>query len=99
VVPNTADATTRWWHSIDQPIPSQFSQKFLAGTQKQLAEWICPVFALKSDPRNLHGLARYGLLWIVGAVGRHYWLVYFRSAEKFAEANARYLRFQQEQQK
>jgi hypothetical protein len=90
-------ARPRWWHTIEEPRPPEFSPKSLGGNQILLATWICPVFGYKVDRRNLHDLALDGMLWIVKSPRRQHCLVHFRDQdkEKYAAANARRLDFEQ----
>lgn len=75
-----------WIHNADKEPPLEFPYGPLEGNKKQVASWISA--DRKPDHRRLEAPAKYGTIW-VRQTGRYSVAVWFRSAQKYAEANQR----------
>lgn len=86
VVEPTEVQSARTWHDADETPPSEYPAGPLTGTKQQLAKWIMD----DDDPRNLDTKLDNGVYW-----GREdkrtESSIWFRTQERFAEANAKRL--------
>jgi len=91
--------TRSWCHEGDEKPPSDFTKGPVSGNLTELAQWICPEYGRKPDPRGLKGLGTKEDIWIYCVLGQSY-KVYFKETDKelYARVNLSRLAERQKQQ-